>query len=75
MVKSATLDLYYFHNIDDNPLRVNISSHNLRLSGGSPCVEVGSNSAVPADTAYLDGDLDVDMKDFALFAQNWLAGK
>jgi predicted outer membrane repeat protein len=29
---------------------------NLRLSGGSPCIDAGDNNAVPPDTADLDGD-------------------
>ena len=29
---------------------------NLRLSVGSPCIDAGDNSSVPADTADLDGD-------------------
>ncbi|MHC4676184.1 MAG: LamG-like jellyroll fold domain-containing protein [Planctomycetota bacterium] len=31
---------------------------NLRLSAGSGCIDAGDNSAVPADTADLDGDGD-----------------
>ena len=109
------------NNIDDNPLFKNVISNNLRLSGDSPCIEVGSNAAVPADTLDIDGDgntseptpldlderlrfwdgncdgtdtvdmgayeliwvylgdldsdCDVDLKDFAVFSSNWLAGK
>ena len=31
---------------------------NLRLSGGSPASDAGSNGLLPADTADLDGDGD-----------------
>ncbi len=44
------------NNIDDDPLFAVAGSDNLRLSGDSPCIETGSNSAVPADTADLDND-------------------
>jgi hypothetical protein len=32
----------------------------IRLSAGSPCVDAGDNTAVPADTLDLDGDDDLD---------------
>jgi parallel beta-helix repeat protein len=44
------------HNIDDNPLFQDAGSGNLRISGDSPCIEAGSNAAVPADTFDLDAD-------------------
>lgn len=44
------------HNIDDDPMFQNADSNNLRLSGDSPCIETGSNAAVPADSADLDQD-------------------
>jgi hypothetical protein len=43
-------------NISANPLFVNAASGNLRLQGGSPCIDAGNNTAVPADTLDLDGD-------------------
>ena len=44
------------NNIDDNPLFENQSGGDLRLSPGSPCIEVGSNTAVPADILDIDED-------------------
>jgi hypothetical protein len=44
------------HNIDDNPLFQYAAGGNLRLSGNSPCIEAGSNAAVPADALDLDAD-------------------
>ena len=44
------------HNIDDNPLFWNAGSGNLRITGNSPCIEAGSNPAVPADALDLDAD-------------------
>jgi predicted outer membrane repeat protein len=46
---------------------------NLRLLSGSPCIDAGDNTAVPADTADLDGDLNtveptpLDLNGFARF--------
>jgi len=40
-------------NINADPL---FKDADLRLSGGSPCIDAGDNTAVPADTADLDGD-------------------
>ncbi|MHC4474855.1 MAG: right-handed parallel beta-helix repeat-containing protein [Planctomycetota bacterium] len=46
---------------------------NLRLTNGSPCIDAGDNTAVPADTADLDGDLNtveptpVDLNGFPRF--------
>jgi len=94
---------------------------NLRLSMNSPCIDMGNNMAVPADTADLDidgivteqtpldldehhrfedgdgngsyivdmgayefaciymgdldGDCDIDFRDFAILAAHWLMGK
>jgi hypothetical protein len=42
-------------NIDANPMFEGGSS-NLRLQGGSPCRDAGSNDALPLDTHDLDGD-------------------
>ena len=42
-------------NIDADPL---FADANLRLSAGSPCINAGSNAALPPDTADLDGDGD-----------------
>jgi hypothetical protein len=44
------------HNIDDNPLFQDAGSRNLRITSNSPCIEAGSNTAVPADTFDLDND-------------------
>jgi parallel beta-helix repeat protein len=52
-------------NIGDDPLFVDpngldgypgTADDDLRLSGGSPCIDAGDNTAVPADTADLDND-------------------
>ncbi|MFC1782131.1 S8 family serine peptidase [Planctomycetota bacterium] len=52
-------------NIDDYPLFVDPNGldkiagtldDDLRLSAGSPCIDAGDNTAVPADSADLDGD-------------------
>ena len=45
------------NNIDADPMFVD-ADDNLRLSSGSPCIDAGDNTAVPADTADLDGDGD-----------------
>jgi hypothetical protein len=42
-------------NIDADPL---FADDDLRLSTGSPCINAGSNAALPPDTADLDGDGD-----------------
>jgi len=42
-------------NIDEDPL---FADAELRLSVGSPCLDGGNNTAVPADTADIDGDGD-----------------
>jgi hypothetical protein len=47
-------------NIDANPLFVDPSNGDFRLASGSPCVDAGDNSVVPADTLDLDGDGDTD---------------
>ena len=46
------------HNIDDDPLFININNNDLRLSGDSPCLETGSNAAVPTDNLDVDNDGD-----------------
>ena len=43
-------------NIDGDPLFVQPGTDNLRLSIGSPCLDMGSNDALPADTLDVDGD-------------------
>ena len=54
-------------NIDAGPLWVDANGvdnipgtedDNLRLSAGSPCIDAGRDSSVPADTADLDNDSD-----------------
>jgi parallel beta-helix repeat protein len=56
-------------NIGDDPLfveadgadnEVGTEDDNLRLLGGSPCIDAGDNDAVPLDTTDLDGDGDVN---------------
>jgi hypothetical protein len=57
-------------NIDANPLFVDadgpdddpntIEDNDYRLSAGSPCIDAGDNTAVPADVLDLDGDGDTD---------------
>jgi hypothetical protein len=51
-------------NIDADPLFVNADPDageiDLRLQDGSPCIDTGSNAALPADVADLDGDGDTD---------------
>ncbi|MHC4107342.1 MAG: right-handed parallel beta-helix repeat-containing protein [Planctomycetota bacterium] len=44
------------NNIDADPLFVQPASDDVRLSFGSPCVNAGSNAALPPDTLDLDGD-------------------
>jgi len=45
-------------NIDADPLFVDPDEDNYRLTAASPCIDAGNNTAVPADTADLDGDGD-----------------
>ncbi len=54
-------------NIDVDPMFVNApgtdgtpgtQDDNLRLQAGSPCIDAGDSTAVPADTSDLDGDGD-----------------
>ena len=45
-------------NIDVDPLFVQPASDDVRLAFGSPCVNAGSNAALPPDTLDLDGDGD-----------------
>ncbi|MCK4660254.1 MAG: hypothetical protein KAV82_12095, partial [Phycisphaerae bacterium] len=45
-------------NINSNPLFSNPGSNDFHLSAGSPCIDTGTNGALPADTADLDGDGD-----------------
>ncbi len=46
-------------NIDADPLFVQPVTDDVRLSFGSPCVDAGSNAALPADGLDLDGDGNV----------------
>ncbi|MCZ6852034.1 MAG: right-handed parallel beta-helix repeat-containing protein, partial [Planctomycetota bacterium] len=48
------------NNIDADPLFVQPGLDNVRLSFGSPCLNVGSNAALPPDEFDLDGDGDTD---------------
>ena len=48
------------NNIDADPLFVQPGLDNVRLSFGSPCINVGSNAALPPDELDLDGDGDTD---------------
>lgn len=45
-------------NIDADPLFVQPGNDDVRLSFGSPCIDAGSNAALPADSWDLDGDGD-----------------
>ena len=50
-------------NIGDDPLFVSMTppglpDDDLRLLPGSPCIDAGDNTALPADTYNLDGDCD-----------------
>ncbi|MHC4474860.1 MAG: right-handed parallel beta-helix repeat-containing protein [Planctomycetota bacterium] len=53
---------------------------NLRLLSGSPCIDAGDNTAVPADTADLDGDgntvepTPLDLNGFARFIDDLCTG-
>lgn len=46
-------------NIDADPMFVQPGTRNFRLAHGSPCLDAGSNDALPADSFDLDGDGDV----------------
>jgi len=46
-------------NIDADPLFVDAASGDLHLQLTSPAIDAGDNSALPADTADLDGDGDI----------------
>ena len=48
------------NNIDADPLFVQPASGDLRLSFGSPCIDMGDTSALPPDEFDLDGDGDTD---------------
>ena len=45
-------------NIDADPMFADAAGGNLQLLPGSPCIDVGSNAALPADAADVDGDED-----------------
>lgn len=45
-------------NIDADPLFLQPGTHDLRLAEGSPCVDAGSDAALPPDVLDLDGDGD-----------------
>jgi predicted outer membrane repeat protein len=67
-------------NIDADPLFVNAGAGNLQLQAGSPCVNVGSNPAVPASvTTDLAGvpriiDGTVDLGAYECTSVNWTDG-
>jgi len=43
---------------------------NLRLSSGSPCIDAGDNTAVPADTADLDDDGLTNLEEYELYSSD-----
>jgi predicted outer membrane repeat protein len=45
-------------NLDADPLFVDAAGGDLHLQAGSPCIDTGLTSALPADTFDLDGDSD-----------------
>ncbi len=47
-------------NIALDPVFVDPAGGNYRLGPGSPCIDLGSNPALPSDVADLDGDLQVN---------------
>ena len=47
-------------NIDADPFFADPNDADYHLSSGSPCIDAGSNCAVPSDLTDLDGDGDVD---------------
>jgi len=47
-----------FHDTDGPDDTLGTEDDNLRLLPDSPCIDAGDNTAVPADTADLDGDGD-----------------
>ena len=47
-------------NINADPLFANQANGDVRLSPGSPCIDVGSNDALPSDLADLDDNGDTD---------------
>ena len=45
-------------NLDADPLFIDAVNGNLRLQSGSPAIDAGNNSTLPADALDLDGDSD-----------------
>ncbi len=45
-------------NSDENPGFIDAQNGDFRVSSGSPCIDAGDNTAVPADIADLDADGD-----------------
>jgi predicted outer membrane repeat protein len=81
-VSAGTLNYDSNSNIDVDPCfvdadgaddTVGTEDDNLRLTNGSPCIDAGDNTAVPADTTDLDGDgntaepTPLDLNGFARF--------
>lgn len=48
-----------WHNIAADPLLADPAGGDYHLTEGSPCIDAGSNDALPSDAADIDGDEDI----------------